>query len=70
MTGWYPQHPASKEDLAIQTKWMRRLAVVYGIALLLLGAFVAANRMLGEPTLARAGDQAPHLAHGPAAISR
>lgn len=70
MTGWDPQHHTSKEDQAIQTTWMRRLAVVYAVALLLLVAFVAVNRMFAEPTLGRAADQAPHLAHTPAAISR
>ncbi len=70
MTGWYPHYHISKEDRAIERKWMRRLAVVYGVALLLLVAFVAVNHMLTEPTLGRANDQPPHVAHAPAAISR
>jgi hypothetical protein len=45
MTGWFPQHDLGKEDLAVQAKWARRLAVVYASALLLLVAFVAASRM-------------------------
>ena len=48
MTDRFTTHDATREDLQIQTKWARRLAVVYGAALLLLVAFVAANRMLAE----------------------
>lgn len=65
MTGWYPQYPLSKEDAAIQAKWMRRLAVVYGAALLLLVAFIAANRMVGGSTPALASDRAAQVAHAP-----
>lgn len=63
MTDWYPQHNLSKEEKAVQTKWMRRLAVVYGVALLLLVAFVAANRMLAGPAPGVARAAAPHVAH-------
>ena len=63
MTGWYPQHKLSKEDAAVQATWMRRLAVVYGVALLLLVAFVAANRMLAGPAPGVARSAAPHVAH-------
>jgi hypothetical protein len=62
MTGWYPQHNLSKEEAAVQAKWMRRLAVVYGVALLLLVAFVAANRMLAAPSPGLASAAAPHVA--------
>ena len=48
MTDHFPTHDTTREDLRIQTKWARRLAVVYGVALLLLVAFVAANRMVAE----------------------
>jgi hypothetical protein len=70
MTGWYPQSHISKEDRAIQTKWMRILAVVYGVALLLLVAFVVANRMFAAPTPGVASATAPHVAHAPAASAR
>ena len=63
MTGWYPQHNLSKEERAVQAAWMRRLAVVYGVALFLLVAFVAANRLLAvaAPGVARAA--APQVAN-------
>ena len=70
MTGWYPQHNLNKEDLAVQAKWMRRLAVVYGVALLLLVAFVAANRMLAAPTPGVANAGAPHVARAPVGSTR
>ena len=70
MTGWFPQHGLSKEDLAVQAKWTRTLAVVYAAALLLLVAFVAASRMLAEPTPGLASATAPHIAHAPAVSAR
>lgn len=70
MTGWIPQSHIDKEDLAVQTKWMRRLAVVYGAALLLLVAFIAVNRLLGGQAPGLASDQAPHVAHAPALSPR
>jgi hypothetical protein len=72
MTGWVPQSHISKEDLAIQAKWMRRLAVVYGAALLLLVAFLAANHMLADQksTADFASAPAPNLAHAPAVSAR
>jgi hypothetical protein len=70
MTGWVPQSHISKEDLMTQTKWMRRLAVVYGAALLLLVAFIAANRMLAGPAPGLAREQAPHVARAAAASTR
>ena len=42
---------------------MRRLAVVYGVALLLLVAFVAANRLLAVAAPGVAGAAAPHVAN-------
>jgi hypothetical protein len=72
MTGWVPQPDMSKEDLAIQTKWMRRLAVVYGAALLLFVAFIAANRMLADQksTADFASAPAPNVARVPAVSAR
>ena len=67
MTGWFPQHDLGNDDLAVQAKWASRLAVVYAIALLLLVAFVAANRMLAEPAPGLASATAPHIARAPAA---
>lgn len=69
MTGWFPQHDLSKEEQAVQARWMRRLAVVYGVALLLLVAFVAASRMLA-PTPGLASAAAPHVAHAPVGSTR
>jgi hypothetical protein len=70
MTGWFPQHDLGKEELAVQAKWARTLAVVYGAALLLLVAFVAASRMVAEPAPGLASATAPHVAHAPAATTR
>jgi len=70
MTGWYPQHNLSKEEAAVQAKWMRRLAVVYSAALLLLVAFVAANYLLAARWSGVARNQAPHVAHAPASSAR
>jgi hypothetical protein len=70
MTDWYPQHNLSKEEAAVQARWMRRLAVVYGAVLLLLVAFVAANRMLGASGPGVASNQAPHVAHAPVGSAR
>ena len=61
MTGWFPPHNLSKEEKAVQAKWMRRLAVVYGVVLLLLVAFVAASRML-TPAPGVASAAPPHVA--------
>jgi hypothetical protein len=70
MTGWFPQHDLGNEDLAVQATWARRLAVVYGVALLLLVAFVAASRMFAEPAPGLASAPAPHVAHAPSASTR
>ncbi|MBV8754762.1 MAG: hypothetical protein JO328_18040 [Hyphomicrobiales bacterium] len=63
MIGWYPQYNLSKEEKAVQATWLRRLAVVYGVALLLLVAFVAANRLLAVPAPGVARAAAPHVAN-------
>jgi hypothetical protein len=70
MTGWFPQHDLGNEDLAVQARWARRLAVVYGVALLLLVAFVAASRMFAEPAPGLASAPAPYVAHAPSASTR
>jgi hypothetical protein len=62
MTDRYPHHDATREDLRIQAKWARRLAVVYAAALILLVAFVAVSHMLAEPAPGFANDAAPHIA--------
>jgi len=64
MTDHFPPHDTTREDLLIQTKWARRLAVVYGAALLVLVAFVAASRMLAESKAAPgvASDPTPYVA--------
>ena len=62
MTDRYPHHDATREDLRIQAKWARRLAVVYAAALILLVAFVAASHMLAEPAPGLASAPAPHVA--------
>jgi hypothetical protein len=59
MTDRFHPHETSREDLLIQSKWARTLAVVYGAALLLLVALVAATRMLAEPKAARGVAIAP-----------
>jgi hypothetical protein len=68
MTDRYPHDDATRDDLRIQARWARKLAVVYGVALLLLVAFIAANRMLVESKAAPglAGSATPHIAHAPA----
>jgi len=49
MTDRYAHHDATRDDLRIQAKWARRLAVVYAAALILLVAFVAASHMIADP---------------------
>jgi hypothetical protein len=62
MTDRSPHHDATGEDLRIQAKWARRLAVVYAAALILLVAFVAASHMIAEPAPGLADGAAPHIA--------
>ena len=64
MTDRYPHDDATLEDLRIQAKWARRLAVVYAAALILLVAFVAASHMIAEPAPGLANGAAPHIAAG------
>jgi hypothetical protein len=64
MTDRYAHHDATREDLRIQAKWARRLAVVYAAALILLVAFVAASRMIAEPAPGLANAPTPHVAAG------
>jgi len=64
MTDRYPHHDATRDDLRIQAKWARRLAVVYAAALILLVAFVAASRMFAEPAPGLASAPVPHVTAG------
>jgi ferric-dicitrate binding protein FerR (iron transport regulator) len=44
-----PLHEPTPEDRLVRDRWARRLAIAYGMALLLLVALVAAHRVSVEP---------------------
>ena len=59
-----PLHEPTAEDRRIRDKWARTMAIVYGMALLLLITFVAANRFHAGPSSAAAADSGqPSVSH-------
>jgi hypothetical protein len=63
------------EDRLTHAKWARGFAIIYGSALLLLVAFLAAQRMFAEPTPTTgvanvSATQVGELAQGKALASR